>query len=118
MQTFSSMKKGFKLAGHLTNILALLSFALLLAGCSENGDNGPQKMSKAEWRQKYAQNFGKNPIVQVTKFKGVFGEPDRSETIDQSAYFYYTCRDGEIQVIANDPNLFQSGACVQRINDY
>jgi hypothetical protein len=92
----------------------------LFTGCGDSGNGAaePQKMSKAEWRQKYSQNFGQNPIVQVAKFKAVFGEPDRSETSEQSAYFHYTCRDGEIEVIANDPNLFGKGACVQQINDY
>jgi len=54
----------------------------------------------------------------VAKFKSAFGEPGRTQTVEQDAYWYYECSDGVIQVVLNDPNVFGNGACVQSVNDF
>lgn len=101
-------------------LLVVIAWIADVAGCNSTTtqDTGPHLMSKAEWRQKYAANFGQNPIITVAKFKAVFGEPSSSQTVDATSYWYYECSDGSIQVVVNNPSMFGNGACVQSINDY
>ena len=75
-------------------------------------------MTKAEWKKAYYSRFPAGSIVTVVKFKAAFGEPPRTQTVEQEAYWYFECADGTIQVVLNDPNVFGTGACVQSINDY
>ena len=75
-------------------------------------------MTKAQWKQTYYSRFPVGSIVTVTRFKSVFGQPSRTQTVQNEAYWYYTCSDGVIQVVLNDPSLLGSGACVQNVNDY
>jgi ankyrin repeat protein len=75
-------------------------------------------MTKVAWKQAYYRRFPAGSIVTVGKFKAAFGEPSRTQTVAQDAYWYFECADGVIQVVLNDPNVFGAGACVQSINDY
>jgi len=77
-----------------------------------------KKLTKTEWKKAYYNQFPVGSIVTVAKFRGVFGEPSREQTVESDAYWYFECKDGVIQVVLNDPNLLGSGACVQSINDY
>jgi ankyrin repeat protein len=75
-------------------------------------------VTKAEWKRKYYARFTAGSIVLAARFKSVFGEPSRTQTVAQEAYWYYECSDGVIQVILNDPSLFGNAACIQSLNDY
>ena len=75
-------------------------------------------MTKAEWKKSYYSRFPAGSIVTVIKFKSAFGEPARTQTVEQEAYWYDECSDGTIQVVLNDPNLLGSAACIQSVNDF
>jgi len=75
-------------------------------------------MTKTEWKKAYYSRFPAGSIVTVVKFKAAFGEPGRTQTVEQEAYWYYECSDGTIQVVLNDPSLLGNGACIQSVNDF
>ena len=60
------------------------------------------------------------PWVQATvsKFKSVFGEPIRTQTIQGQTYWYYKCVDGLIQVVAIDLSQTGPNFLIQSVNDY
>ena len=53
----------------------------------------------------------------AAQFKTFMGEPDRTETVGDQAYWYYDCSDGTIQLVMNAPNL-SVGLMEGNINDY
>lgn len=75
-------------------------------------------MTKADWKKAYYNRFPVGSIVTVAKFKSVFGEPSRTQTVQNDAFWYYACSDGVIQVVLNNPSVLGSGACIQSVNDY
>jgi ankyrin repeat protein len=77
-----------------------------------------KKFTKTAWKMAYYSRFPAGSIVTVVKFKAAFGEPGRTQTVEQEAYWYYECSDGTIQVVLNDPNLLGNGACIQSVNDF
>lgn len=74
-------------------------------------------MTKAEWKQTYYSRFPLGSAVTVVKFKTVFGEPFRTQTVGHEAYWYYECSDGTIQVILPDPNVWP-WTFITSLNDY
>jgi hypothetical protein len=79
----------------------------------------PVSRSKAEWKKKYTERFGRSFIgIPAIQLKQVFGEPDKTQTVGNQAYWYYDCSDGMIQVILPDPRIMGNSALIEGINDY
>ena len=94
----------------------------MLSGCSGGAPAAP-KPTKAEWRAKLASHYGQVAQLgiinnlQPAQFKSVMGEPGRTQTIGEQAYWYYQCSDGTIQLELYAPNL-AVGVMQGKINDY
>ncbi len=97
------------------------------AGCQwaktdlTTGPSAQGTLTKAEWRSKLRNNFpgfGNNQIVMATTFKSAMGEPARTQSLGNQAYWYYDCSDGGIQVVLDDPNTFGNMACIKNVNEY
>lgn len=78
-------------------------------------------MTKAEWRKRVAPyDPGRSPVqvIRVEKFKSIFGEPAKTQTVDSKLYWYYECIDGTMQIVLLDP--FETGGLmtIETINDY
>jgi DNA-directed RNA polymerase subunit RPC12/RpoP len=85
---------------------------------------GIGRLTKDQWKQKMRQHSEVvgNQIaadVKAEDFKRVMGAPDRTQTVGEHTYWYYGCRDGQIQIVIKssllDPHGLLYGA---RINDY
>ena len=103
----------------IRNLLAtvlILLVGLLLTGC------GKPKPSKLEWKSQLAEKhqiFGLAGIIQMPKadFVQLMGEPDKTQLIGGRAYWYYTCKDGTVQLDLDAGNLMV-GVVAGRANDY
>lgn len=74
------------------------------------------RMSKGQWWQKFKQNkldekigyqaqFGTGGYCTKDEFIGIMGKPDKAQKVGGQAYWYYTCKDGQIQMVLNSGNL-------------
>jgi hypothetical protein len=90
---------------------------------SNLSDETPNVTTKAEWKAKLSQHFGNVAQMGVIagfsadKFKKLMGEPSKTQTVDQRAYWYYDCSDGTIQLELNSGALM-AGLMQGKINDY
>ena len=91
-----------------------------------------QRMTKDEWKTKayaYFKSSGEyegqghmlNPTllwgIDGEVFKRVMGKPDRTQTIGSNMYWYYTCRDGVIQLVLENREGLDN-LLVGDVNDY
>jgi hypothetical protein len=83
------------------------------------------QITKAQWRARVAQNYGKYPAAMNTipgwnakQFQNLVGAPDQTQTIGDQAYWYYRCSDGTIQLALNAQVLALAGIMQGNINDY
>lgn len=121
--TTPSNKPGGTL-GCLTAFLIIyaIGWVGLRSGCG-GGSPTTQSPTKAEWRAKLAANYGQVAQLgiinnlQPAQFKSVMGEPRKTQTIGEQAYWYYQCSDGTIQLELYAPNL-AFGVMQGKINDY
>jgi len=79
-------------------------------------------MSKNEWKAKFGQaypGFSVARVVQMKKqdFLNLCGEPDKTQTIEDKVYWYYTCQDGDIQFVL-DKGILMAGIVVGHVNDF
>lgn len=100
-----------------------------IAGCqwTQNQYGGSpaaaNKPTKAEWLTKLASRYGQYAQMRiiydwrVSDFKSLMGEPDRTETLGDHAFWYYDCSDGIIQLSMFAPNL-AVGVMQGKINDH
>lgn len=102
--------------------LCAIGWTVLLSGCSGGSPTAP-KPTKAAWRAKLAANNGQVAQLgiinnlQPAQFKSVMGEPEKTQTIGEQAYWYYQCSDGTIQLELYAPNL-AVGVMQGKVNDY
>lgn len=90
-------------------------------GVAEN--QAKQKLTKSQWRDKLSAHYGQ--LVQLNvipnwrpgEFKKLMGDPDRTQTVGDNAFWYYDCSDGTIQLALNAPDLAY-GIMQGHINDY
>lgn len=98
-------------------IVSILLTTLLFTGC------GKPKVSKEEWKAKLSQNnqmFGvTGGVLQMKKadFVKLMGSPDKTQTEGDQVYWYYECKDGEIQLVLAASAL-SGGVLAGRANDY
>lgn len=97
-------------------ITSVLAASVLITGC------GP-KTTKAEWKAKLGR---KNQMFQVTggviqmqknTFVKLMGSPDKTQTLNGQVYWYYSCKDGMIQVVV-DAGALSQGVMAGHANDY
>ncbi len=101
-------------------VLVIAFIGVMLTGCG-NSPVTPPAITKAEWRQKclpYYNIGGSRRIASIAEFKRVMGDPASTQTINGSAYWYYDCSDGVIQVELIDPSSAGNQLLIQTINDY
>jgi hypothetical protein len=90
---------------------------------NNSSDETPNVMTKAEWKAKLSQHFGNLAQMGViagfnaNDFKKLMGEPSKTQSVGQSAYWYYGCSDGTIQLELNSGALM-AGLMQGKINDY
>jgi hypothetical protein len=88
-----------------------------------SSSEAPKVMTKAEWKAKLSQHFGNYAQMGViaawnaNDFKKLMGEPSKTQSVGQSAYWYYDCSDGAIQLELNSGALV-AGLMQGKINDY
>jgi hypothetical protein len=121
-------KKAFGCVGAIILLLAI-GWLADMAGCDSdlktNSSSGPgtKAISKAEWRSKvrpYYNPGGGISVTTIANFKALVGEPTRTETVEGTAYWYYECSDGTIQVELVNPNMpgVAGKMLINAINDY
>jgi hypothetical protein len=105
------------------------SFQPMLAGNSMGTAPSPVNklrnsptITKAEWKVLFGKanrGFAVSGSVLMRKqeFLDVCGEPNKTETVGDKVYWYYACRDGEIQLELSKGGLLQ-GTIVGPVNDY
>jgi hypothetical protein len=83
------------------------------------------RTTKAQWRAKVMQAYGRYPAAMNTipgwnakQFQSLLGAPDQTQTVGDHAYWYYRCSDGTIQLALNAQVLALAGIMQGNINDY
>lgn len=90
---------------------------------SNSSDETAKVLTKAEWKAKLSQHFGNYAQMGViagfkmNDFKKLMGEPSKTQSVGQSAYWYYDCSDGTVQLELNSGALM-AGLMQGKINDY
>jgi uncharacterized protein len=82
-----------------------------------------KRLTKGQWREKarkYWNPGGGVSVTTISNFKALFGEPSRTQAIEGTAYWYYDCSDGTIQVELVNPTMPGVGEklLINGINDY
>jgi hypothetical protein len=78
--------------------------------------------TKAEWRAKVIGRYGQYAQMGIiynwkpSDFKNFMGEPDRTATLGDHAFWYYNCSDGDI-VLSMDAMNLNAGVMQGKIND-
>jgi len=80
-------------------------------------------VTRSQWRTKLSDKFGALPkagvvACQKTDFVGLMGSPSRTQTIGDTAYWYYDCSDGTIQLEMQAVPLSVANLMSGKINDY
>lgn len=84
----------------------------------------PTCSSIFEWTASVRNNFGWNqglPLpgnTSVASFKSTMGEPDKTQSVGDYTYWYYSCSDGMIQIVLDTPVLSYYGAMTGSFNTY
>jgi len=80
-------------------------------------------LTKAEWKAKLARKVSTyaatGKVIQIYEkdFVRSFGTPIRTQTIGNSTYWYYKCKDGTIQLVLHAGNL-AAGVMQGDVNDF
>jgi hypothetical protein len=79
-------------------------------------------ITKKEWKEAFAKSypvFSKtgSVIMQKDEFLKLCGEPSKTQTVGNKTSWYYTCKDGEIQLELDKGNLL-GGIVAGQVNDY
>jgi hypothetical protein len=104
-------------------VLFIIGLIAQIGGCDKTTDpqKGEHALTKAQWRQKalpyYNPGGGGRKVTTVADFKGVMGEPARTETLGGYVYWFYDCSDGTIQVKLIDPAMSGGTLAIETIND-
>jgi hypothetical protein len=83
------------------------------------------RMTKEQWWAKLEKNELKFPgyraVVRVPKdkFLQIMGKPDKTQAVGENVMWYYTCSDGQIQMVLSDLALTMFGKiATESINEY
>jgi TPR repeat protein len=80
-------------------------------------------LTKDQWRAevgKVQPLFAATGVLKMARndFESLCGVPDKTETVGNDVYWYYSCSDGVLQLIM-DKNVLNSGTIIiTRVNDY
>ncbi len=93
------------------------------AGSGEVQTIDPAKVTKAQWRKAVAPFNVNSPqwqqaLLSEQGFKARMGTPAKEQRIGHRAYWYYRCRDGELQVVIEADLLEQQGVVIKSINEF
>lgn len=82
----------------------------------------PGAISKEQWKTALGRInpvFAQGGVIQMRKdnFIEIFGEPQKTQTVGDSVYWYYQCSDGFIQLTLDKGNLL-GGILAGKANDY
>jgi len=95
----------------------------LPSGYDKSGDPvSTKELTKAEWKEKLAKRVPAYAaagaiLVPQTDFVRWFGNPVKTQTVGDRAFWYYQCTDGTIQLDLDGGNL-HAGTVAGRVNDY
>jgi len=113
----------------LVFLFVIVFYMADIAGCqwTQNQSGGTPAATKlptkAEWLAKLASRYGQYAQMRIiydwraNDFKSFMGEPDRTQTLGDHAFWYYDCADGVIQLSMFAPNL-AVGVMQGKINDH
>ena len=93
------------------------------AGTTSSSPVAVSRPTKAEWLAKVVSRYGQSARFRVIEnwpvngFKSFMGEPDRTQTFGDHAFWYYDCSDGVIQLSLFAGNL-AAGVMGGNINDH
>ena len=88
------------------------------------------RLTKEAWRERVAGHFdvavnqvvlskaNPNGLASAEEFKKLVGKPDRTQTVGEQTYWYYTCSDGQIQMVTDAALLSRDIIAGAQINDY
>jgi ankyrin repeat protein len=81
------------------------------------------RTTKAQWMARFRElhydpSFSPMTTPSEQHFKSVFGEPMRTEVVEFTAFWYYDCIDGTIQLKLVDPARTGSRLMFQGVNEY
>jgi hypothetical protein len=82
----------------------------------------PATITKQQWKTTFARVhplFAQGGVIQMRKsiFLQLCGEPQRTQTVGNTVFWYYECKDGEIQLELDNGNL-AGRIAAGRANDY
>jgi TPR repeat protein len=82
----------------------------------------PAKLTKDQWKKRFGQlhpMFAQAGVVQLSKaeFTKICGEPNRTQTVGDSVFWYYQCKDGIIQFELDKGNLL-ARIVAGKVNDF
>jgi TPR repeat protein len=80
------------------------------------------KLTKDQWKKRFGQLhpvFAQVGVVQLSKaeFTKICGEPNRTQTVGDTVFWYYQCKDGTIQFELHKGNLL-AGIVAGKVNDF
>jgi hypothetical protein len=87
-------------------------------------DGANSVITRQAWKARLSQineSFratGTKLAMNMADFVKFMGKPDRTETVDNSTYWYYDCSDGTIQIELNSIALNAAGIMQGNVNDY
>lgn len=92
-------------------------------GDKPSSSNEAVKLNKAQWKAKLTDKYG--ALVGMgtiagwnkTEFQQLMGTPATTQTVDGTAFWYFECSDGTIQLELNSGAL-SAGLMQGKINDY
>jgi hypothetical protein len=98
----------------MKNIIRVLMFGIVILTLS--GCGGMGGVTKEEWLAKLKENkldkkigyhaqFGTGGYCAKEEFIKIMGQPDKTQKVGGETYWYYTCSDGQIQMIVASGNL-------------
>lgn len=83
----------------------------------------PGTITKQQWKTalgRIQQMFAVSGQIQMSKsdFIRICGEPQKTQTVGDSVFWYYQCKDGDIQLELDNGNLLGAGIVTGHANDY
>lgn len=81
------------------------------------------KTTKSQWKERlrqlrYSPDSTPRRVPTEQQFKAIFGEPVRTQTVDLTAYWYFRCVDGTIQLKLVDPSQTRPQLVLDSVNDF